>query len=344
MISIRTVPLRSLGLLAALGVVLALPGTPAGARNVPGSASAAATSAAEEATDLVVQGIADDIRRLRGDDRPGSGAVAYVSSMGDEPRVDGFDAMFAGSDMALATSLRFRDIDTAELDYGIIVGSALLVRRVNPGTLLFGGLLIESGTGDTPLNAGTMDHDGLGLAVGIDHALSDRAAVQATLGHLWLGYDFTRSGGAVSGSFDARRSFVDVSGEYRFEGVTQTTVMTGGLRYMSQTNDAYLESGGGAVPETTGEVLSAVLGARSTFAGARGMDPFLEVDLRQALSSTDDFPAGLEALLSSDTHGRLGVGFVTGGAAYDFETGVGANFTEDGYSGADAHLRLVLRF
>lgn len=339
----RRLSLRLIALVLPV-LALAVAGLPAQARNVPGSAAAYGTSVGEEASDVMIEGITSDIRKLRGDDRPGTSVLPFLSTKGGETVVSGLDGVIAGSQLSFVGSLRYRDIDTDELDYGLTTASALLVGHLGPDTLIYGGLLAESGQGDTPGNDGTLEHDGAGLAIGIDHAVAENTWIGATLGHSWLDYDFTRSGGAISGSFDATRTFLDLSGEHRITAGRATTDLSGGLRYVTQTNDAHVELGGAAVPETSGETFSVVFGARTTFAVDSGVDPFVELDLRHDLSSSDDFPTGVSELLSAETHGRLGIGITTDGEGYTFETGLGSNFTDEGYSGLDAHLRLTLRF
>jgi hypothetical protein len=337
--------LRRLALILLLPALLVLAATdPARARNVPGSAEAMGNAVGEEATGMIIDGITGDIRKLRGDDRPAGGVVPFLSTQNGTTMVNGFDGVIAGAQFSFVGALRYRDIDTDDVDYGLTTASALMVGHLDSRTLLFGGLLMERGNGDTPANDGTMEHDGLGLAIGIDRALSENTWVQATLGHMWLGYDFTRSGGAVSGSYDASRTFLDLTGAHQIVMGKATTELSGGLRYISQTNDAHVELGGSAVPETRGESFSVVFGARTSFALEGGIDPFVEVDLRQNLSSSDNLPASVSDLTGADTHGRLGLGITTVGDGYSFETGVGSNFTEDGYSGLDAHLRLNLSF
>lgn len=332
--------LQSLVLVCA-GLTGVLAAQTAAARNVPGSAAAAAYGAAEVATGMVIDGIQDDVRSLRGDDR--TGVSLSASGMNDAGAVT---VMARGQDGFVASAnLRFRNIDTADLNYDLTTGALLLGFRTDARTLVFGGLLLESGHGRTPFNTGTLRHDGRGIALGIDHAVNDRLSLQAIAGQMWLGYDFTRSGGAVSGKFDATRSFVDLSGEYRLDGARSTTLLRAGLRYMTQSNDAHVEAGGGAVAKTSGDTLSATLGLRSTLHTQGWAKPFVSLNLRSDLSRAENFPAGLSSLLNADNHARLGIGVSANSARTSFETGVGSNFDNiDGYAGLDAYLSLIARF
>lgn len=344
----RRLTLALLPLLAA--VLFSLTGTQAQARNVPGSASAMGISIGEVVTGEHQNFINDflaSIARSAGvsSDRIKIVSVApgFLADDGD-PAAMGVEGVFTNGDLSFAANIGYRNIDTDTLDYDLMTGAALVGGAVGSDTLLFGGLLLEHGKGDTLANDGTMDHDGIGLTLGLSRSVGEATSLSATFGHIWASYDFTRSGGAISGSFDATRSFLDLSAAHRIVSGKATTDLNGGLRYVTQTNDAYTELGGAAVDKTTGESFAVVFGARTTFDLENGMNTFVEMDLSQNISASDNLPVGLREAYSSDTRGRLGVGFATGKNGFNFETGVGSNFDEDGYSGIDAHLSLNLQF
>lgn len=340
----RRLPLALLPLIAAL--LFCLGGTQAQARNVPGSASAISVHLGEISTDLHAS-LIEDIARSAGVAasrvKVTTVVPGFLANDGD-PAATGFQGVFTNGNLSFGANIAYRNIDTDDLDYDLLAGAALVMGNISADTMLFGGLLLEHGKGDTLANDGTMEQDGAGLALGLSHSLGANTNLSATLGHVWVSYDFTRSGGAVSGSFDATRTFLDLSGAYRIVSGKATTDLNGGLRYITQTNDAYTELGGAAVDKSTGESFAVIFGARTTFDLESGMNTFVEMDLSQNLSSSDNLPVGLREAYSADTRARLGVGIVTGGAGYTFETGLGSNFDEDGYSGIDAHLSLNLQF
>lgn len=312
--------LTLLGAAAFLGLSLA----GAAADNVPGVPGSVAQDLAEEAAGMLVDGISDAVA-LPGAD--GCGGV------GPSPAGGG-----------VAAQVRQRAIRTDALDYDLVTGFVLGGHCFDARTLAFAGLVFESGSGDLGTDGTGLRHDGVGLAAGLGRALSDRAAVAALAGHMWLDYEATFPDGADRASFGAERSFLDLSGRLRLEAPDATSVVHGGLRYVIQTNDAHRD-GGVPVPASRRETLSAVLGARTTFAArAGGLAPFVEGDLRRDLSSRGDGPAGLGADDGSATHGRIGVGAGGRSGGTTFESGLGASFDEDGYTGLDAYLRLTLRF
>lgn len=317
--------------LAALGLsfLLGLTGSEAQARNVPGAPGAVGQDLAEDAAGLLIEGIDDAVSP------PGPEGCLGVGPTATEGGRGGLD---------LAAGVRQREIEREDYRYDLTTGFVLGGHCVDSRTLFYGGLIFERGSGDLLFGDGTLDHDGVGLSFGVERALSERAALSAILGHMWLDYDFTRDGGAIRGGFGATRSFLNLSGETRLEAPGAVTVLSGGLRWVVQTNEAH-EDGGTPVPESRGETLSAVLGARTSFPQAMGgIAPFVEADLRRDLSRSDDLPEALDGFGADDTHARLGLGAAGRSGGTAFEAGVGANFDGDGYNGLDAHVRLTLRF
>jgi hypothetical protein len=318
------------------------------ADNVPGSAKEATGYITEAASDTLINGLQSDVRKLRGDDRPNVGFTFLDPQLMSE---DGVTRSFLAEGMAttegglsMIGSLAYRNIDEpGSLDYDLYVGSLLIGYHVNDRTLVFGGLTGESGDGSTPPDDGTISHSAFGGVVGVDYAINDKAFMTFIAGKMALDYDITRSGGAITASFGADRTYVNFSGEYRIDAATTTSVLTAGLRYVEQSDEGYTESGGAVVDPATGKTFSAIFGARTTFTAMGGFQPFVEADLRYDLSD-DIVPYVVDNLSDGRMHARLGVGVSRDAGTSTFEAGLGGNFGEDGYNGLDANLRLTLRF
>lgn len=336
-----TWPQALLGPLLLLLLSLAAGG--AEARNVPGSASAVSMSLAEDAAGMLSDDISAVVTGLRAGTCAGAGPVVTASS--GDGGVEGLAATLPGGGGTQAASgLRHRSIERDDVRYDLSTGFVLGAHCIDSRLLAFGGVVFERGQGEIGFSDGTLDHDGQGLTFGLDYAVDDRLSLSAILGRMWLDYDFTRGGGANRGSFGADRTFVNLSGQY---GVTSGVVLTsvsGGLRWVSQTNEAHVESGGGAVPEARAEVLSALLGARSTFRLGGAVDPFVEIGLRRDLSSSDNLPEALDEFGEDATHARLGIGAERRGRDSNLEAGLGATFDDGSYTGLDGYLRWTLRF
>lgn len=335
MVSLDTVRHRCALIVAMLlGVVVAA--GPAAARNVPGSANAAAQELSEIATDSLVGGITDGVRQLR------SGGGAVVSTMGN----DGFSFHTRGEAGTMAAaSARWRRLDTDDIQGNIGSASLTFGRAFDPGIVGFVALLAERVDVETDFNAGTLDGTGVGLAAGVDLVTANDWAVSVMAGGMALDYDMTRSGGAVSGSFDAKRWFVNLQGERTaFIGNSEIRV-TLGMRYLHQTDDAYAETGGGAMAESsTGYLVGFASGRTYLGRQADEMRPFAEADLRFARADSSGLPAALSSELSHGARYGIGLGLEKRSGNTGFEARVGATFDEDGASGLDARLNLNFRF
>ncbi|MEO8530286.1 MAG: autotransporter domain-containing protein, partial [Deltaproteobacteria bacterium] len=282
-ISVRRLFQTALAVLLAFGAT-----TAAQADNVPGSAKEATGYITAAGTDTLVNGIQGDVRKLRTDDRQDTGyfldpQVTTENGMMKSLLAQGMVSGEGG--LSMIGALAYRNIhDAGALDYDLYVGSLLLGYHLNDQTLVFGGLTGETGDGTTPPDDGTISHSAFGAVIGIDYALNDQMFLTFMAGKMALDYDITRSGGAVSASFGADRTYVNFSGEYRLASAGSTTVFTTGLRYVEQSDDAYTENGGGAVAAATGRTVSALFGTRTTFESASSFKPFIETDLRYDLS------------------------------------------------------------
>ena len=291
----------------------------------------------ETATEMVVRSIKDNMRPLRD---PGGALDVSLSTSGAVTGVGGG----VGGDTPLALRFDYRDLDTDRLDGSLMSGSLLLGHTVSDRTLVFGGLVAERLNTDTPYNTGHIDNDGLGLVFGMDYRVNDAFFLTGIVGIMDLDYDVNRSGGTITGSFGARRNFIDLSGDY-LKKAGNTDILFGfGLLYVNQKNDGYAESGGAAVDAFTSEQLSGKLSAR-TFWGEMGtMRPYVDADALFRISGNTGLSPALDPGNTSDWTARLGLGLQQIGAASGFDVGIGANFGDDSFEGLDAKLKYTLRF
>lgn len=326
------------GLLVALW--LALVALPASANNIPGSAATVLPEATEIATGMIVRSLKDDIVTLR--DGGGLRSVA-VSTSGD---IEGVGFAAGGDGRGPAVSLRYhhRDLDTDRMDGSLGTGTLLLGHAIDDRMMVFGGLVVERLDTDTPYNRGRIKGDGFGVALGLDHRVNEALFLTGIIGTMDMDYDVSRNDGAVTGSFGARRNFIDLSGDYTLRMDPADVTLGFGLLYVKQKNDAYVESGGGAVAAFSSDQLSGRLAARGLWGQPGGMRPYVEAETRFRLSGSSGLPALLDPGDDRDWTGRLGVGLKQIGRQSGFEVGLGSNFGDDGFEGLDAKLSYTHRF
>lgn len=330
-------------------VLLTLSGQPAHARNVPGSAAIPLSELSQSASATLIGGVHRGLLRARGEARDAKSSdnsiFAAVSSQDQAPHAFGMNVGFvAAGGVGLAVNFGYRNIDDdGELDYDLITGSALGLYQLNPDLMLFGGLVMEDGDGDTEFNSGTLSATGFGGAAGFDYRLNDRVYLNATAAFLSLDYDFTRSDGVISGSFDATRYLIDFSADYAGQSGNIATDLSLGLRYIHQDNDSYTESGGAAVDSSSSNSLSGVLGGRARLLRPV-LQPFVEAELRYDLVDDFDLPGGVPVFDEERTNLRIGGGLLATTGTAQFEAGLGVHATENGYNGFDARLRIVIQF
>lgn len=307
------------------------------ADNVPGSAGIVVPELTETATEMVVRSIKDNMRPLRD---PGGSTDVSISTSG---MVTGVGGGIAG-DIPLSLRFDYRKLDTDRLDGSLMVGSVLIGQVVGDRTLVFGGLVTELLDTDTEYNDGHIDNRGVGLAVGADYQVNEAFFLTGIVGYMGLDYDVSRSGGAITGNFDARRAFVDLSGDYVTKAGNADVLLGFGLMYVNQENDGYSESGGAAVEGFTSEQLSGKVSAR-TFWGQTGtMRPYVDADALFRISGNTGLSPVLDPDDEADWNARLGVGFQQIGTDSGFDVGLGANFGDDNFEGLDAKLKYTLRF
>jgi outer membrane autotransporter protein len=320
-----------------LGAAVFVGALPAFADNIPGSAGTVVPELTDTATEMVVRSIKDNMRPLRD---PGGDVGVTVSSSGMVTGLGGG----IGGDNPLSLRFDYRDLDTDRLDGSLMAGSVLLGRAISDRTLVFGGLVTERLDTDTLFNDGHIDNRGLGLAIGADYRVNDAFFLTGIIGYMGLDYDVSRSGGAITGSFDADRTFVDLSGDYISKAGNADILLGFGLLYVNQKNDGYTESGGAAVDAFTSEQLSGKLSAR-TFWGQTGtMRPYVDADALFRISGNSGLSPTLDPGDEADWTARVGLGVQQIGAESGFDAGIGANFGDDSFEGLDAKLKYTLRF
>ncbi len=318
------------------------------ARNVPGSAAIPLREISETSTAQLIGGVHRGLLKARGEIR-GDGQSTKFLSMTVPPNAAGDLGASGGfvreGDTGAIVNFEYRRIDDDdELEFDLFTGSALLFYAPNPNLLVFGGVVGETGDGKTPYNDGTLESQGVGLAAGVDYRLDAELFLTATAAFLSLDYDFTRSNGAIHGSFDALRSMFDLSANHHARTETLVTDVALGLRYIHQENDSYTESGGAFIGSSSSDTLSAILGGRARILTDAYFDPFVEADLRYDFGDDFDLPAGVPEPDSERFHTRLGFGVTRESQSVIFEAGGGLHLTEEGYDGYDARLRAVIRF
>ncbi len=307
----------------------------ASAYNVPGSAQAELPEMTEIATGIIVKSLKTDIRPMRDD-----ATSVQVSTKGGAPV--GLSATTGGT-TPLSFSLTLRDINTSEIDGAVTVGTLIVGHATNSGPLYFGGLVVETGDIRTSADTGRIRHDGAGLVLGVDYKLSSQFYLTGIVGAMALDYDVSRGGGAVTGSFGADRQFVDLSADYLTRAASGDLRLGFGLLYVHQTNEAYAESGGAAVPGYSFDQLSANFDLRNTWGTAGEMRPYLEVSAQGRIGGSDKGSVLIDPS-HLDASARLGLGFEQSSSASHLDLGLGANFSDSSFSGLDAKLSYSLRF
>lgn len=320
---------------AMLLVVAALP---AAARNVPGSAAAGSSNLIEPAANDVIEGLLGGLS--------GGGADGYAISVATKgtTAVRVQSALDQGLFFLGDVSLRSFDLP-GEVENGrILTGSLGLGFELGPDMTAIVALLGEGISADTPFNFGTIRNRGFGAAAGLRYAVSPETSVTALVGMMRLNYDITRAGGAVTGDYAADRLFFDLRGQSQFELGRHDAVLSYGARYIGQWDDPYVETGGGPVAAARYQRLVGFINGRVLFDTPSVLRPYVDADLR--LVGYDDLlPFGVLASPSLPAvHFGAGIGMMAQLDTGQFEFGVRANGSSEGFTGYQAHLGLSLRF
>lgn len=320
-----------------IGAALSFASLPALANNLPGSPGTVIPELTETATETIVGSIQDSARGLRA---PASGVQVSVSTSGTMEGLGGS----LGRDLPVSLKLNYRDIDTDDADGSIVSGNVLFGQMVGDKTLVFGGLITEQVDVDTLLNSGTIEASGLGITAGTDVRINDQFYVSGILGLMRLDYDVSRTGGLDTGSFEAMRSFVDVSGDYITKAGKADLLFSFGLLYVNQKNDGYVENTGATVDAFTNDTLSGKLASRILWGDAGALRPYVDAETSFKLSGSSGLDATLDPQNARDWSGRLALGVQSATPTSGFDFAIGANFGDGSFEGIDANLRYALRF
>ena len=165
------------------------------------------------------------------------------------------------------------------------------------------------------------------------------------VGGLALNYDVTRSAGAVTGSYNSQRWFLDLRGQREAHVSSARVLYDFGLRHIEQIDDAYTESGvgGGAVPSYTYSSTATFLNVRTLMAGTGTASPYVQSNLRYVFSN-DPVPPGGDTSFDYGGNYYLGVGVEGASNDVSYDIGLGTHFSEDGYTGLAAQLSVNIQF
>ncbi len=227
------------------------------------------------------------------------------------------------------------------------IAASMISYQLNADTSIVGGVLFEIGDTKTAFNNGKTDFLGYGGSVGIVHSVSrEMRLILMGTGEL-LNYDVARSNGQFTGSYDAKRFIIDaaLSGETGEDALWLQ--YRGGLRYIRQNNDSYVENDGGIPGVLVSGFNSSSLLAVSDFKLGTTIDslrPFIEVSAMANLN--DNSNTAIPGLTAENDvfNGRVGIGVDTevAGGAMLFKSGI--RFGEHGYHGFDVQLGYTHNF
>lgn len=124
-------------------------------------------------------------------------------------------------------------------------------RRLTPDLLLGAAVGYESVDIKTRFNNGTVESSSVSVAPYVGYTITDWLAFDATLGHTWIDYDFTRNDDAVKGGTGAGRWFgaTNLTATQRY-GAAKAFAGIGYLR-LREEQDAYAETDGTAIAAST---------------------------------------------------------------------------------------------
>lgn len=312
--------------------------SPLSARNVPGSSS----KSQSESDHHIASSIADLV-------------IAPISSLCENDVFRNADPASGNrrDDCVWGFSMRGEHVELTgspsgyKYDTVANIAASMISYQLNPNTSIVGGVLFEIGDTDTSFNNGKTDFIGYGGSIGVVHSVSREIRLILLATGEVLNYDVARSNGQFTGSYDARRFIVDaaLSGETGEDNLWLQ--YRGGLRYIHQRNESYVESNGGIPGVTVSGFNSSSLLAVTDFKLGTTIDslrPFIEVS-----ASADLIDHGNTAVpgLKADTdafNGRIGVGIDTemAGGAMLLKSGI--RFGEHGYNGFDIQLGYTHNF
>lgn len=158
----------------------------------------------------------------------------------------------------------------------------------------------------TKFNSGTLKGDGLTIAPYFAFILNKNINFDASIGHSWVNYDMTRSGGAVTGSTDGDRWFGIANANYTTSINNWQLGASLGYLYSMEKQDAYHESNGNAIDEASTHLGQARLGGKVGYVAATNfgyLNPYTSarleydvvkdhagtIDAQGTLANSDDF-------------------------------------------------------
>lgn len=316
------------GLLFVLAVV-----SPAMARNVPGSASVA-QSAVDQA---MGSSILDSLLAMRDSRMCEDYLDTPRNGKREEPCTLGF--AIGGGALALQDAP-----DGYKFDYSAAYSTMILSQKLSDGTVVFGGVLGEAGSGVLDYNDGTLSHYGAGPVLGasFDTGGGTRFAVVGSAE--WLRYNTTRSNGLYEGEYDAARLMAGA----RLSGVLEQDWFFleygGDLRLIHQENSAYTEYSLGSVfaeVDATSFTTLTAIGNLKLGVPMGTLTPYAEATGYLGLYQDGDMnTVGIDDQLT----GRVGVGLSADLLGGTLSLRTGAYFDGDGYKGLDAGFNFGGRF
>lgn len=264
----------------------------------------------KEATDLVTGIISDRINSN--------------TSGGDQASLGGQTGMAAGG-AALTKGLWFNmamtdiDDDHVGANYDGPIYTALLGYDTKVGDNLLLGLAVgyERIDIDTTFNGGTVDSDAWTIAPYLSYDINDMLSVNAAAGYTWASYDLTHSTSAI-GSTDGERWFASTNLVARQSMGQWRLTETLGYFYVTETQDAYIETGVGAlaVPESTSHLGQLRIGGKLGYEIATSfgyMTPYVSGRAEFDLSKSADPVLATGATVGYDDSGAtFGTGVKAG--------------------------------
>jgi hypothetical protein len=309
-------------------VLLALLAGPAQARNVPGSASVAQpeidTAVASSIIDSILANACVDF--LRKPFKPG------VEENRPQPCAGDLTVSLGGGARVLHGSPDGYDYDFASAFSHVIVSGAL-----SPTSTLFGGVVVEGGTGILHYNDGTLQNFGVGAVAGTVLGLGDNVDLSLLGGAELLKYSTTRSGGLFIGDYTAVRYFADARLRGLYDGGTFYIEYGGGLRFVHEQSASYREYSGGIVfanvPASQFSRLTGVGNVKLALPMGE-VTPYLEASTY--LTLFDDSPLAKTMSIADGATFRLGTGANADVLGGELSLATGVFLGVDGYEGFDA--------
>lgn len=185
-------------------------------------------------------------------------------------------------------------------------------RRVTKNLILGVATGYEQVDITTEYNNGSVEGESVSLSPYLGYIINDWLSVDATLGHTWISYDFSRSNGAVKGSTKAGRWFGSTNlnatqrlGDFKLRG------SVGYLRLYEQ-QDAYRDNTGAQVEDSQvnfGQIRTTVGGSYDIATSFGVLSPNAFVRMEYDTPASHSVMVGNNWMSSSDRTGAVfGIG------------------------------------